>query len=740
MKMTPFRRAFMVGLGLVCGVAVAGTFSLFSPATGILKGNSSTYITTAAGASDIAATYTGQSGCSGSAALLFSGVCGALGTGSVTSVSVVTANGLSGTVATSTTTPAITLAPTFTGITYSNGTGFAAAIAANFPTLNQTTTGTAAGVTGGLINQILVQSGASATTFLAAPTTSGTALEWNGSAFVWVTPSGTGCAGANPTAAVGLTAVNGSASSCIRSDGAPALSQAIAPTWTGNHIFTPSSGVAIAANVSGANTAGVFVSNSTAGGVEYTLCGTSNTSGARCWVERVGSTGTFTLQAADDSGVPQGTAFQLGRDTSGNFTTAAFAAPGSGTNPTLTITGSTTGSVLVLNGGNATNSYTRYQTAGTTFAFIGDAFSVFAANTGDLGIGGGGKAIHIGATSSAIDIATSNVVTFNAAIKTLDVVDTGTCGTATVSAVTVTQADLCGGNQGLLGQVNGGAGTDLKAWQTYADASGILHFATVNDALSVSNDWLNLARTLAVVTQANFKEPINFPGASAEVDIKIGGWAAISYDGSTGLQLGGTVASQFLSTGIYSNGVRSALFSGGLQMGAPTGGDEGAGTINVSSGYFLNGAALAAPLTAFATGTTRTSTTTQSCDASITLPAVNAAKYAVHAWIDFAGNGITANGYKVGFGGTNISIANSVGQATVNTSTANVAPLANTTLASGQFTKTFTNAGTDEIVQLDSIATTTSTSTSVCINWAQNTTSGTATNNNNSYITAVRVQ
>lgn len=42
---------------------------------------------------------------------------------------------------------------------------------------------------------------------------------------------------ANPTALVGLSAVNGTASSAIRSDGAPALDQTIAPTWTGNHRF-----------------------------------------------------------------------------------------------------------------------------------------------------------------------------------------------------------------------------------------------------------------------------------------------------------------------------------------------------------------------------------------------------------------------------------------------------------------------------------------------------------------------
>jgi hypothetical protein len=59
-----------------------------------------------------------------------------------------------------------------------------------------------------------------------------------------VAGSGGACAGAsfaNPTASVGLTAVNGSASTAMRSDAAPALSQAIIPTWTGLHTFTAGS-------------------------------------------------------------------------------------------------------------------------------------------------------------------------------------------------------------------------------------------------------------------------------------------------------------------------------------------------------------------------------------------------------------------------------------------------------------------------------------------------------------------
>lgn len=52
--------------------------------------------------------------------------------------------------------------------------------------------------------------------------------------------------GANPTGTIGLTAVNGTATTFPRSDGAPALSQAIAPTWTGAHTFAPAAGTPVA--------------------------------------------------------------------------------------------------------------------------------------------------------------------------------------------------------------------------------------------------------------------------------------------------------------------------------------------------------------------------------------------------------------------------------------------------------------------------------------------------------------
>lgn len=44
--------------------------------------------------------------------------------------------------------------------------------------------------------------------------------------------------GANPSAQVGLTAVNGVATTFMRSDAAPGLDVTISPTWMGNHTFT----------------------------------------------------------------------------------------------------------------------------------------------------------------------------------------------------------------------------------------------------------------------------------------------------------------------------------------------------------------------------------------------------------------------------------------------------------------------------------------------------------------------
>lgn len=87
-------------------------------------------------------------------------------------------------------------------------------------------------------------------------TTNDTMYVYNGS---WKAMPWAAVVGANPSASVGLSAVNGSATTFMRSDGAPALSQAITPTWSGAHTF--SSTVALNGNITvgGSATLGTYL-------------------------------------------------------------------------------------------------------------------------------------------------------------------------------------------------------------------------------------------------------------------------------------------------------------------------------------------------------------------------------------------------------------------------------------------------------------------------------------------------
>lgn len=78
-----------------------------------------------------------------------------------------------------------------------------------------------------------------------------------------VAVSTTTISSANPSATIGLAAVNGSAATFMTSDSAPALSQAIAPTWTAAHIFTPSSAVTAITVNAAVNAVGMILNGGT---------------------------------------------------------------------------------------------------------------------------------------------------------------------------------------------------------------------------------------------------------------------------------------------------------------------------------------------------------------------------------------------------------------------------------------------------------------------------------------------
>jgi hypothetical protein len=101
-------------------IAVGGTNSNATPTAGaVVYGNGTAHVFTAAGA--LGQVLTSQ----GSGAPIWTSVSG---TGTVVTVSVVSANGFAGTVANATSSPAITLSTTITGVLKGNGTAISAAV------------------------------------------------------------------------------------------------------------------------------------------------------------------------------------------------------------------------------------------------------------------------------------------------------------------------------------------------------------------------------------------------------------------------------------------------------------------------------------------------------------------------------------------------------------------------------------------------------------------------------------
>lgn len=163
-----------------------------------------------------------------------------------------------------------------------------------------------------------------------------------------VSSGGGGGTGANPTASVGLSAVNGVATTFLRSDGAPALSQSISPTWTGNHIFAPSSGntVFTVGNVGIGTASPIF-------GIDY-----GNGSGLQALRINGGASGTS-----------NGSAVYFANNSNLQSAVGGYSS----------INGGAFNSDITLWGGNTTNGSINFQTS--------NGISAVVTKTGNVGIG-----------------------------------------------------------------------------------------------------------------------------------------------------------------------------------------------------------------------------------------------------------------------------------------------------------------------------------------------------------------
>jgi hypothetical protein len=178
---------------------------------------------------------------------------------------------------------------------------------------------------------------------------------------------------ANPTAKVGTAAVNGVATTAMRSDAAPALSLTISPTWTGNHTFAPSGGGAAltCTALAATNTASLSFGGSTTGAHFVAF---SNTGGL-LWVGLESSTGAVlaTGTPAYSAAIitENATALVLGTNGAARLTIAStgggtWAAPVSG--DTLALTNVAGANALSVNGNAAGTAVLRLNTQATTGA------------------------------------------------------------------------------------------------------------------------------------------------------------------------------------------------------------------------------------------------------------------------------------------------------------------------------------------------------------------------------------
>ena len=194
----------------------AGTGISYDNATGVITNDNPDQTVTLTDGAGITITGTYPS-----FTISYSGTGG--GSGTVTTASVVSANGFAGSVATDTTTPAITITTTVTGILIGDGTAIAAATAGTdyvipsgsitgsaaslSATLDVTSGGT--GLTTLTADNVILGNGTSSPTFV-APSTSGNVLTSNGTTWLSQAPAGGGSGTVTSASVVSANGFGGS--------------------------------------------------------------------------------------------------------------------------------------------------------------------------------------------------------------------------------------------------------------------------------------------------------------------------------------------------------------------------------------------------------------------------------------------------------------------------------------------------------------------------------------------------
>lgn len=378
------------------------------------------------------------------------------GSGGVSSVSVVNANGLTGNVANPTTTPAITLGTSLSGILKGTGTGFATASPSDFPTLNQNTTGTAAlatNLSGGTTNSIPLQTAPNTTAYIPAGNGVLTAVSSGIPAYT-TTPTlvGTNFSGIPNSA---TTATNLSTASTIMSRDANSnvrvnsITEGVELVVAGGGVTTLTAASAPSQVISGAL------------GQDFTLPDATTLAVNQLYAFSNFATGSLTIKSALGTTIITVPSQFIGYvscavNTTPNGTWAGYSVP---TQSALSFSNFT---------GVATSAQMPIATTGALGGVIPDGTTVTITSGGVISaVGGGGGAV------SSVSVVTANGFT-------------GSVANATTTPAITMGTDVTGmlkGNGTAMSAAT--AGTDFSAG-TAALATGILKSTTTTGTLSIA--------------------------------------------------------------------------------------------------------------------------------------------------------------------------------------------------------------------------------------------------------------
>ena len=476
--------------------------------------------------------------------------------------------------------------------------------------------GTATNVAGGAANQIPYQTGSGATSFVTAPSTSGTYLQWNGTAFVWAVQSGVttfsgGSTGLTPNTATtgaitlgGVLGVSYGGTGVTTSTGSGSVVLSSFPTLVSPALGTPVSGVM-------SNVTGLPVSTGLAGtgtGVTTALGNNVNASGG--FVTYNGALGTPTQGVLTNAtGLPLSTGVtgnlsvnNLNSGTNANNATywrgdGVWATPSGGSVSSITAGTGLSGGTITASGtiaiSNTGVSATSYGSSTSIPSFTVNAQGQLTAASGNVVIAPAGTLSGTILNSSVTDSSLTKVGTITTGIwngsaitnsylanSSLTVngtaISLGGSGTVTAAAGTLTGTTLnstvVSSSLTSVGTIGTGVWNGTAIGATYGGtgqttyATGDLLYASATNTLSK----LTAGTNGYVLTLSGGVPTWAASGGGGSGTVNSGTAGQLTYYASTGTAVSGN-ANATISSGALTLGVATSV-AGSLGLSGSTSG------------------------------------------------------------------------------------------------------------------------------------------------------------------------